>query len=98
MIAASYSTFNTYFVKHRILMMSIAQSLFGLGTMVYPQCTRYLLDEFGYKGFMTILASIHGHVIFAMLVMHPVEWHMKKVIREDELLADGDCRMFTIEK
>lgn len=71
-------------------MMSVAQSLFGLGTMAYPMFVQYFMEEFGYRGFMAIRASVHGHVIFAMLVMHPVEWHMKKIIREDELLVDGD--------
>lgn len=70
--------------------MSVAQSLFGLGTMVYPLCVHYLMEQFGYRGFMAIRAGVHGHLIFAMLVMHPVEWHMKKILREDELLVEGD--------
>lgn len=90
MISASYSTFNAYFVKKRIMMMSVAQSLFGLGTMAYPLCVHYFMEEYGYRGFMAIRAGIHGHVIFGMLVMHPVEWHMKKILCEDELLAEGD--------
>ncbi len=89
MIAASYSTFNAYFVKKRIMMMSFAQSIFGLGTMAYPIFVQYFMEQFGYRGFMAIRASVHGHVIFAMLVMQPVQWHMKKIMREDELLVDG---------
>lgn len=87
MISASYTTFNAYFVKKRIMMMSVAQSIFGLGTMAYPIFVQYFMNEYGYRGFMAIRAGVHGHVIFGMLVMHPVAWHMKKVKYEDELLV-----------
>lgn len=90
MISASYSTFNAYFVEKRVMMMSVAQSIFGLGTMAYPKVVRYFMDEYGYRGCMALRASLHGHVILGMLAMHPVEWHMKKVMREDELLVEGD--------
>lgn len=89
MIAASYSTFNAYFVKKRIMMMSVAQSLYGLGAITYPLVVEFFMREYGYRGFMAIRASVYGHVICGMLVMHPVEWHMKKILREDELLAEG---------
>lgn len=70
-------------------MMSVAQSLFGLGTMAYPKVVNYFMDKYGYRGFMALRAGLHCNVILGMLVMHPVEWHMKKVIREDELLVEG---------
>lgn len=99
MISASYATFNAYFVQKRIMMMSVAQSIFGLGTMAYPIFVQYFMEEYGYRGFMAIRASVHGHVIFGMLIMHPVEWHMKKVIREDELLVDdGDYEVAKLQK
>ncbi|KAJ6640355.1 Monocarboxylate transporter 12, partial [Pseudolycoriella hygida] len=88
MISASYLTFNAYFVKKRIMMMSVAQSIFGLGTMAYPIFVQFFMEEFGYRGFMAIRAGFHGHVLFGMLLMHPVEWHMKKVICEELLFND----------
>ncbi|KAG4068762.1 hypothetical protein HA402_002453 [Bradysia odoriphaga] len=81
MISASYSTFNAYFVKRRIMMMSFAQTLFGLGSMAYPLFVQYFMEEFGYRGFMAIRAGVHGNVIFGMLVMHPVEWHYEENTR-----------------
>lgn len=78
-------------------MMSVAQSIFGLGTMVYPIFVQYFMEEYGYRGFMAIRASVHGHVIFGMLVMHPVEWHMKKIFLEDELLEKGKYTSLVIK-
>lgn len=70
--------------------MSVAQTIFGLGTSAYPFFVQFFMDKYGYRGFMAIRASIHGHLIFGMLAMHPVEWHMKKVFLEDNLLVEGE--------
>ncbi|XP_055642216.1 monocarboxylate transporter 7 [Toxorhynchites rutilus septentrionalis] len=84
MIPVSYTTFNAYFVEKRVLMMSISQTLIGLGTMFYPIFIQRTMEAFGFRGCMAVLAAVNSHTLVAMLVMHPVEWHMKKVKIEDE--------------
>lgn len=79
MIPVAYTTFNLYFVTNRVAMMSAAQTLIGIGAMIYPILVQFLLDTYGFRGAMAILAAINGHAIFGMLVMHPVEWHYKVV-------------------
>lgn len=78
-IPVAYTTFNAYFVTRRVLMMSIAQALIGLGTMIYPILVQFLMDKYGFRGSMAVLAALNGHAIFGMLVMHPVKWHQKRV-------------------
>lgn len=75
MIPVAYTTFNHYFIDKRVLMMSVAQSLIGVGTMFYPILVQFLMDKYGYQGMMAIIASINAHAIFGMLVMHPIDWH-----------------------
>lgn len=58
-------------------MMSVAQTLIGVGTMIYPILVQFLMDKYGFRGAMAILAAINGHAILGMMVMHPVEWHYK---------------------
>lgn len=85
-IPVAYTTFNHYFVNKRVVMMSVAQSLIGIGTMVYPIIVQFLMDTYGFRGTMAILAAINAHAIFGMLVMHPIEWHYKYIkIPVDEL-------------
>lgn len=79
MIPVAYTTFNAYFVKRRVLMMSIAQALIGLGTMIYPILLQFLMDTYGFRGSVAIMAAINGHAVFGMLVMHPAHWHQKRV-------------------
>lgn len=79
MIPVAYTNFNLYFVTKRVVMMSAAQTLIGIGTMIYPILVQCLMETYGFRGTMAILAAINGHAIFGMLVMHPIEWHYKVV-------------------
>ncbi|XP_036337001.1 monocarboxylate transporter 13 [Rhagoletis pomonella] len=79
-VPTSYTTFNNYFVKKRVMWMSFAQSLIGLGTMFYPVVMQKLMDLYGFRGCLLVLAAINAHAILGMLLMQPVEWHMRKVI------------------
>uniref|UniRef100_A0A182QJX4 Major facilitator superfamily (MFS) profile domain-containing protein n=1 Tax=Anopheles farauti TaxID=69004 RepID=A0A182QJX4_9DIPT len=79
MIPVSYTTFNAYFVEKRVVMMSVAQTLIGVGTMFYPIFIQRSMDAFGFRGCMAVLAAVNSHTLVAMLVMHPVEWHMRRV-------------------
>lgn len=87
-IPVCYSTFNLYFIKKRVLMMSFAQSLIGVGGMIYPILIRKLMDWYGFRGALLVLAAVNSHAIFGMLVMHPVEWHLRKVEIVDTELQD----------
>uniref|UniRef100_A0A182W0Y1 Major facilitator superfamily (MFS) profile domain-containing protein n=1 Tax=Anopheles minimus TaxID=112268 RepID=A0A182W0Y1_9DIPT len=79
MIPVSYTTFNAYFVEKRVVMMSVAQTLIGLGTMFYPIFIQRSMDAFGFRGCMAVLAAVNSHTLLAMLVMHPVQWHMRRI-------------------
>lgn len=79
MIPVAYTTFNHYFVEKRVIMMSVAQTLIGFGTMIYPILVQHLMDMYGFRGTMAIIAAINGHVILSMITMHPIEWNYKVV-------------------
>lgn len=79
MIPTAYSTFNNYFIKRRVLIMSLAQALKGIGLTIYPVVVQYLVEKFGFRGAALIVSAIHAHTIFGMMIMHPVEWHVKEI-------------------
>lgn len=87
MLPVGYTVFNDYFIERRVLCMGISQAVKGLGIMIYPKLMQFLLNEYGFRRTIAILAAINAHAIFGMLVMHPVEWHYKWIevpIEEDE--------------
>ncbi|XP_017011249.2 monocarboxylate transporter 7 [Drosophila takahashii] len=89
MVPTCYTTFNHYFVKNRVMWMSFAQTLIGLGAMLYPICMQKLMQWYGFRGCLLILTGLNAHAVLGMLVMHPVEWHMRRVpinaVEEEEL-------------
>lgn len=67
--------------------MSLTQTLKGVGIMTYPIVVQFLMSNYGFRGTALILAAIHAHTLFGMIVMHPIEWHYKTVkipIEEEE--------------
>lgn len=86
-IQTGYTIFNHYFVKKRFAMMSITQVLKGVGIMAYPIMVQFLMEKYGFRGTMAIIAAINAHAILGMLSMHPIEWHYKVIkvpVDEDE--------------
>ncbi|XP_055300591.1 uncharacterized protein LOC129567563 [Sitodiplosis mosellana] len=99
-ISIGYSTFNQYFVIRRASMMGAAQFLVGIGTMLYPMFVQYLMETYGFRGAMAVIAACNAHAIFGMLVMHPIEWHHKtiKVPVEKEEEEEEERLMISTEK
>lgn len=82
----AYATFNHYFVKKRVFMMSLTHIIKGVIITVYPILVNNLMNLYGFRGTLAILAAITSHTIVGMLAMHPIEWHYKLVkIPEFEL-------------
>lgn len=79
MVSVGYTTFNHYFVKKRIFMMGLAQAVKGVIIMSYPLVVQFLMDEYGFRGAMAIVAAINSNAIFGMIVMHPVSMHYKTI-------------------
>lgn len=75
----AYTTFNLYFVKKRVFIMSLTQALKGVIIMIYPILVQFLMDRYGFRGAVALIAIIHAHVFLGMIIMHPIEWHYKVV-------------------
>lgn len=84
-----FATFNSYFVERRVLMMSLAQTIIGLVTMIYPILIQKLLEMYGFRGTIALIAVINTHALVGMLLMHPVKWHMKieKFVESSEMIS-----------
>lgn len=78
LIPVSYTSFNSYFTKKKVLYISMCKASIGLITMLYPLFIKFTITEYGFRGTLAILCAISSHSIFGALVMHPVKWHMVK--------------------
>lgn len=59
--------------------MSVAKTLQSIIKTVSPMFIHFLMETYGFRGMLGILAAINFHAIFGMIVMHPVEWHSKEI-------------------
>ncbi|KAJ0182335.1 hypothetical protein K1T71_001704 [Dendrolimus kikuchii] len=87
LIPVSYTSFNAYFTKKKVLYLSLCKASIGLITMVYPLFIKFTINEFGFRGTLAILCAISAHSIFGALVMHPVEMHMVKKLKACETIV-----------
>ncbi len=77
MIPVGYTTFNDYFVKKRVFAMSVAQALKGVIITSHPILVKILMNEYGFRGTVAMIAAINAHSILGMILMHPIKWHYK---------------------
>lgn len=67
--------------------------------MVAPLFVRWSLKEYGFRGTLTLIAGITLNNIFAVLLMQPVRWHMKRV---EVLVTKGmwkkNIKIFVIQR
>ncbi|XP_050362612.1 monocarboxylate transporter 9-like isoform X1 [Nymphalis io] len=94
MIPVSFTAFNCYFTKKRTAMMSANQTMSSMASITFPILVTYLLSEYGFRWTLALVMAVDLHLIFAMIVMHPVEWHMIKStdFPEIELSATSDAK------
>lgn len=76
MIPVSFTAFNCYFTKKRTAMMSANQTLSSMASITFPMLVTFLLNEYGFRWTLALIMAVDLHLVFAMLVMHPVEWHL----------------------
>ncbi|XP_030033644.1 monocarboxylate transporter 9 isoform X2 [Manduca sexta] len=87
LIPVSYTSFNSYFTKKKVLYLSLCKASIGLITMVYPLFVKFTMNEYGFRGTLAILCGISAHSIFGAMVMHPVKWHMVKQLKTCEAIV-----------
>ncbi|CAD6208796.1 GSCOCG00003603001-RA-CDS [Cotesia congregata] len=73
----SSASFNAFFVKKRAKVMSAAQVIIGLGGIVYPMIIEKMMDIYGFRGTAAIIGALSLNAIAGMMMMHPVEWHLR---------------------
>lgn len=82
---SSYSlALNTYFVKRRSKVTGYVTSMYGIGTILFPQLISFLVANFTIKDTMLIITAIFGHSLVAAVLLQPVRWHMKEEEIPDE--------------
>ncbi|XP_011258036.2 monocarboxylate transporter 9 isoform X1 [Camponotus floridanus] len=71
---------NTYFVKKRMKVRCTGvYAIIGLGGIIYFTSVVKMMTLYGFRGTIAIMGAISLNSIVGMLLMHPTEWHVKKL-------------------
>ncbi|CAH2102202.1 unnamed protein product [Euphydryas editha] len=103
----SCTAINNYFVKKRLLAVSFTHAFVGIFGLFSPQFVKWSLETYGLRGTMLLISGFSLQNILGMMLMQPVEWHMKMVKvpmdKEDEkkllaseekpLMSEGDMNI-----
>ncbi|CAK1602345.1 unnamed protein product [Parnassius mnemosyne] len=101
----SYSSINDYFVKRRLISLSLTQSVAAIVSFLSPQFVEITLEVYGYRGAYVLLAAINMQTFVAVSLMQPVDLHLKKVevitVEENEMkllmVDDQSCEIPTVK-
>lgn len=79
-------------MKKRIFTLSVTQIVKGAMATGYPILVQFLMQSYGFRGALAVIAIVQAHAIVAMFLMQPVEWHYKEIrIPIDE---SENCNIF----
>lgn len=76
--AFSYAL-NSYFTSKRSRAMSLAVTLIGLGPIIVPQVTTFLISYYGFQGTILLYGAFSLHSLMGSMLLHPLKWHVKDV-------------------
>ncbi|CAG9136343.1 unnamed protein product [Plutella xylostella] len=81
----SCTVINSYFVKKRLLSISVTQFFPAFTGMVTPLLVKWMLEEYGCRGTLLIMAGVNLENFVAAALIQPVEWHLvKEEVDEEE--------------
>ncbi|XP_014487669.1 PREDICTED: uncharacterized protein LOC106751305 isoform X2 [Dinoponera quadriceps] len=68
---------NSYFTTKRTRAMALAVTITGLGPIVMPQVTSFLLSTYGIQGTILLFGAYSLHSAVGALLLQPLKWHKK---------------------
>ncbi|CAH2050759.1 unnamed protein product, partial [Iphiclides podalirius] len=91
----SFSIINDYFVKRRLLTISLVQSVAASVALFSPQLVNIIIENYGFRGTLFFLAAINMHTFVSVILMQPVDWHLKRV--EVQNLEENETILLMVE-
>lgn len=69
-------------------MMGLMGSVFGMGCVILPMLITTLMEKYGFRGCLAVVAAINLHLVLAMIAMFP---NIRKVSQhKDNALVVND--------
>lgn len=83
--SANSLALNTYFKEKRRFATGFSWSATALGPIITPHVITLLMHHYGVQGTVLIFCGFALNAIACSLVLQPVQWHVKKPAKSDEV-------------
>lgn len=84
--SAAFVALNHYFKHKRGQAVGLSMAGTAMGMLIMPQLVRVLLEAFGFRGAVIMLAGVAFHAIVGSVLLQPAKWHMKEEEVDVELM------------
>lgn len=89
-MAAAALAVNTYFKNKRRKATGFSWTITGLGPIIFPHISTFLLVYYGAQGAILIYAAVALNAFLCSLTLQPVLWHVSKPEKEKQTETNGN--------
>ncbi|XP_037813078.1 uncharacterized protein LOC119604498 [Lucilia sericata] len=85
--SAAFVALNHYFKYKRGQAVGLSMAGTALGMLIMPQLVRVLLEAFGFRGAVLLLAGVALNATVGSVLLQPAKWHMKDEKIDEEMIV-----------
>lgn len=85
--SAAFVALNHYFKYKRGQAVGLSMAGTALGMLIMPQLVRILLEAFGFRGAVLLLAGVALNATVGSVLLQPAKWHMKDEKVDEEMMV-----------
>lgn len=82
LMPACFASFGQYFSIKKNFVMSISMTILSAASIAYPAMATFFMGYFGFRGTLALVSAFGANCFVAVLLLDPVEWHMKRKLIE----------------
>ena len=85
--SAAFVALNHYFKHKRGQAVGLSMAGTAIGMLIMPQLVRVLLEQFGFRGAVLMLAGVALNSTVGAVLLQPAKWHMIDEVVDEEMIT-----------
>lgn len=94
--SAAFVALNHYFKNKRGQAVGLSMAGTALGMLIMPQLVRILLDWYGFRGAVLLLAGVALNAAVGSVLLQPAKWHMIEEKIDEEMMTIAPIPEFKV--
>lgn len=94
--SAAFVALNHYFKYKRGQAVGLSMAGTAMGMLIMPQLVRILLEAYGFRGAVLLLAGVALNATVGSVLLQPAKWHMKDEKVDEEMMVIAPIPEFKV--